>query len=238
MNRDAEIMEEAKHCLQFGKLVDHFVARHLVGRIERQETELRSLQDDVNHLNSLLRRTTGMGQGEIDAAAELEAKVEKLEEQSKIDSLLVGKCQAEILRLQDEIARHAADEHTEDERAEMLWKARAESAEARLAENDLEWFQIIESILGFHPVNQTEALKKGIEKVKSLKAEILRLRLYEKRMRWLHDCSTGCTDADGFEWGIYRTRWVNGQPAEVRQTLSDFSDLDAEMARASPAADS
>lgn len=162
MNHDVEIMEEAKHCLKFGKLVDNFVARRLVGRIERQEAALKSLQDDVNHLNSLLRRTTGMGQGEIDAAAELEAEVEKLEEQSKIDSLVVGKCQAEILRL----------------------------------------------------------------------------RRYEERMKWLHDCSTGCIDADGFEWGIYRVRWVNGQPAEVRQTLSDFSDLDAEMERTSLETDS
>lgn len=38
-------------------------------------------------------------------------------------------------------------------------------------ENDLEWFQIIESVLGFHPVSKTDALKRGIEKIKTLKHE-------------------------------------------------------------------
>lgn len=54
---------------------------------------------------------------------------------------------------------------------------------------------------------------------------------YKKRMEWLHDCSTGDVDPEGFEWGIYRVKWENGQPVQVWQTNSDFSDLDAEMQR-------
>jgi hypothetical protein len=52
-----------------------------------------------------------------------------------------------------------------------------------------------------------------------------------KRLEWLHDCSTGTTDPEGYEWGIYRVKWVNGRAVDVQQTLSDFSDLDAEMER-------
>lgn len=55
--------------------------------------------------------------------------------------------------------------------------------------------------------------------------------LYLRRLLWLHDCSAGTTDADGYEWGIYRVKWVNGQVAEFWQTNSDFSDLDAAMER-------
>ena len=35
----------------------------------------------------------------------------------------------------------------------------------------------------------------------------------------------------GLRWGIYRVKWENGQTVAVWQTNSDFSDLDAEMAR-------
>ena len=38
------------------------------------------------------------------------------------------------------------------------------------ADRDREWFQIIESILNFHPVSMTHALNEGIETVKRLKA--------------------------------------------------------------------
>lgn len=51
----------------------------------------------------------------------------------------------------------------------------------------------------------------------------------QKRLAWLHDCSGPLTDSDGYEWGIYRVKWQNGDPVVVWQTLSDFSDLDAEM---------
>ena len=52
-----------------------------------------------------------------------------------------------------------------------------------------------------------------------------------KRLHWLHDCSTGQTDLEGYEWGIYRVKWVDGRAVDVKATNSDFSDLDAEMAR-------
>jgi hypothetical protein len=55
--------------------------------------------------------------------------------------------------------------------------------------------------------------------------------LAEARLHWLHDCSTGTTDPEGCEWGIYRVKWVNGKAVEVWATNSDFSDLDAEMER-------
>jgi hypothetical protein len=40
-----------------------------------------------------------------------------------------------------------------------------------LNNRDREWFQIIESILGFHPVSTTEALNKGIAKIRELRKE-------------------------------------------------------------------
>ena len=57
------------------------------------------------------------------------------------------------------------------------------------------------------------------------------LRKDRERLHWLHDCSTGTTDPEGCEWGIYRVKWVNGKAVEVWATNSDFSDLDAEMER-------
>lgn len=48
------------------------------------------------------------------------------------------------------------------------------------------------------------------------------------RLKWLH--SPGSSSVDGWEWGVFRVRWLNdgrGNVAEVQQTLSDFSDLDA-----------
>ena len=52
---------------------------------------------------------------------------------------------------------------------------------------------------------------------------------HEARLKWLH--AAGPNDSDGCEWGIYRVKWVNGKAVELWQTLSDFSDLDAEMAK-------
>ena len=44
-----------------------------------------------------------------------------------------------------------------------------------IQERDKEWFQVIESILGFHPVSMTEALHIGIERIKKQKQRIKRL---------------------------------------------------------------
>ena len=48
-----------------------------------------------------------------------------------------------------------------------------------------------------------------------------------ERLRWLH--SPASHNVNGYEWGIFRVKWVNGQAAEVWQTNADFSDLDAAM---------
>lgn len=57
---------------------------------------------------------------------------------------------------------------------------------------------------------------------------IMDIRKNQRRMSWLH--SSGAVDADGYEWGVFRVKWgSDGQAADVRQTFSDFSDLDAAM---------
>ncbi len=56
------------------------------------------------------------------------------------------------------------------------------------------------------------------------------LAKFKARLEWLH--AGNSKDLDGCEWGVYRVKWdQHGQPAEVWQTNTDFSDLDAEMAR-------
>jgi hypothetical protein len=85
-----------------------------------------------------------------------------------------------------------------------------------------------------------EARLRGLaERTETAEADNAALRaraeLAERRLHWLHDCSSGTTDGEGLEWGIYRVKWANGQATEVWATLSDFSDLDAEMERESQA---
>ena len=53
------------------------------------------------------------------------------------------------------------------------------------------------------------------------------------RLAWLH--SPASLNVNGYEWGIFRVKWDGGKPAQVMQTLSDFSDLDAAMRRRAPA---
>ena len=52
---------------------------------------------------------------------------------------------------------------------------RIKRLEQSAQEIDKEWFQVIESILGFHPVSMTEALRIGIERIKKQKQRIKRL---------------------------------------------------------------
>jgi hypothetical protein len=54
-------------------------------------------------------------------------------------------------------------------------KRRIKRLEEVTQERDKEWFQVIESILGFHPVSMTEALRIGIERIKKQKQRIQRL---------------------------------------------------------------
>jgi len=50
-----------------------------------------------------------------------------------------------------------------------------------------------------------------------------------ERLRWLH--SPASNNVDGYEWGIYRVKWLNGRAVEVWQTNSDYSDLDRAIAK-------
>ena len=52
---------------------------------------------------------------------------------------------------------------------------RIKRLEQSAQEIDKEWFQVIESILGFHPVSMTEALRIGIERIKKQRQRIKRL---------------------------------------------------------------
>ena len=54
-------------------------------------------------------------------------------------------------------------------------KERIKRLEEVTQERDKEWFQVIESILGFHPVSMTEALHIGIERIKKQKQRIKQL---------------------------------------------------------------
>jgi hypothetical protein len=54
-------------------------------------------------------------------------------------------------------------------------KNRIKRLEQSAQEIDNEWFQVIESILGFHPVSMTEALRIGIERIKKQNQRIKRL---------------------------------------------------------------
>ena len=53
---------------------------------------------------------------------------------------------------------------------------RIKRLEEETQERDKEWFQVIKSILGFHPVSMTEALRIGIERIKKQKQLIKRLK--------------------------------------------------------------
>ena len=59
-------------------------------------------------------------------------------------------------------------------------------ANAATRDRDLEWFQIIESFMGFHPVSMTDALTQGIAKVKVWQEERDCLK------KWVNDLQAGC----------------------------------------------
>jgi TolA-binding protein len=60
--------------------------------------------------------------------------------------------------------------------------AKIKRLEEAIQERDKEWFQVIESILGFHPVSMTEALHIGIDRIKKQKQRIKRLEEAGDRM--------------------------------------------------------
>ena len=47
---------------------------------------------------------------------------------------------------------------------------------------------------------------------------------HERRFSFLHRTNL---DKAGYEWGVYRVKWVDGRAVDVLQTNSDLSDLDA-----------
>ena len=71
--------------------------------------------------------------------------------------------------------------------------------EEAIQERDKEWFQVIESILGFHPVSMTEALRIGIERIKKQKQRIKQLEELGKELR---ECAgqLGWTSSDDSRW--------------------------------------
>ena len=76
---------------------------------------------------------------------------------------------------------------------------RIKRLEQSAQEIDKEWFQVIESILGFHPVSMTEALRIGIERIKKQRQRIKRL---EELGHELRECASqlGWTSSDDSRW--------------------------------------
>ncbi len=72
-----------------------------------------------------------------------------------------------------------------------------------------------------------------LKEMRTLKAEVMELRKWKHRMEWLH-ANAGAKDSEGYEWGVARVKWnEQGQPESVLWTLSDCSDLDAEIEKGS-----
>lgn len=106
-----------------------------------------------------------------------------------------------------------------------------DAAHAAEAEEVREALAELEAIREYLWPNQTGMPNKYRNCLVAIQARERLLTRYKARLEWLHDCSAGTTDAEGYEWGIYRVKWENGKAVEVWQTNADFSDLDAEMQR-------
>jgi hypothetical protein len=81
--------------------------------------------------------------------------------------------------------------------------------------------------------NILQAMRHDGQLVTVLRAEVEVLEVYRKRLEWLHTGGGPADyDSEGFEWGVFRVKYdANGKMVEGWQTFSDYSDLDAEMAR-------
>jgi hypothetical protein len=67
-----------------------------------------------------------------------------------------------------------------------------------IRERDKEWFQIIESILNFHPISMTEALKIGIARTKTKNQLIRQLN---ERIKRLEDAGDAlCENSNPSRW--------------------------------------
>lgn len=112
---------------------------------------------------------------------------------------------AELARLTREKTALSADMDGLDKRAGELV--------LRLANAKAEAAEVFESAL-----REAEAARGEAEK-------------FKRRLEWLH-APGGDHDAYNREWGVFIVTWSgDGQVVAVEQTLSDFSDLDAEMAK-------
>ena len=91
------------------------------------------------------------------------------------------RCGSEFDWLSDGTKVHAGKRYFESDSLLCLERQlnsaneRIKRLEEVIQERDKEWFQVIESILGFHPVSMTEALHIGIERIKKQKQRIKRL---------------------------------------------------------------
>ena len=83
---------------------------------------------------------------------------------------------SEIEEKRKDIVYLATEKAKLEERIKRMEQAcRDMASEDTYNERDKEWFQVIESILGFHPVSITEALKIGISCIKNKNERIKRL---------------------------------------------------------------
>ena len=95
-----------------------------------------------------------------------------------------------VARLRAEVQRAIEDRNRIgiEIRGEYLPKLKEQTNEvarlrAELVDRDKEWFQVIESFAGFHPVSITDALKQGIARSKKAKNEVAKLREENAKLR-------------------------------------------------------
>ncbi len=85
---------------------------------------------------------------------------------------------------------------------------RIKRLEQSAQEIDKEWFQVIESILGFHPVSMTEALRIGIERIKKQRQRIKRLEdCAETAWGIIANVDSGSWQEQRADWRKAATRW-------------------------------
>jgi DNA repair exonuclease SbcCD ATPase subunit len=76
-------------------------------------------------------------------------------------------------------------------------KAEVARLKEELVDRDKEWFQVIKSFAGFHPVSITDALKQGMKRSKKAKNEVARLREENADLKqWLNERYKALSEAD------------------------------------------
>ncbi|MDE2106857.1 MAG: hypothetical protein KGL39_57105 [Patescibacteria group bacterium] len=75
-------------------------------------------------------------------------------------------------------------------------------------------------------------MQKLVAALRAAQEHIEGLEKFKKRLEWLHTCGDHDKDLEGFEWGVARVQFdTRGKVVQAYWTLSDHSDLDAEMER-------